>query len=265
MIEVSIITVGMNHLRFIKELYRTLFSEHPPRVSVEAIYVDNCSQDGSIDWLEANYPNVRIIRNDKVMGFGENNNIGVRASSGKYVAIINPDIEFMDDAIDRLYQYAENNRDSFGILAPKLLSPDGSIQYSARNFITLRSFFYRALTRGNDKSENQSVGSYLRKDLDLDKVQPVNWVMGAAMFMSREFYDMLGGFDTDYFLYMEDEDLCMRSWKVGKPVVYCGNISVIHNHRRGSRKIGKLMFIHFCSLFTFFRKHGLNIKDQTVK
>ena len=137
MIEVSIITVGMNHLRFIKELYRTLFSEHPPRVSVEAIYVDNCSQDGSIDWLEANYPNVRIIRNDKVMGFGENNNIGVRASSGKYVAIINPDIEFMDDAIDRLYQYAENNRDSFGILAPKLLSPDGSIQYSARNFITL--------------------------------------------------------------------------------------------------------------------------------
>ncbi len=262
MVEVSIITVGMNHLRFIKKLYSTLFAEHPPRVSVEAIYVDNCSHDGSVDWLERNYPDVRIIRNEKVMGFGENNNIGVKASSGKYVAIINPDIEFIDDAIDRLWQYAENCGDSCGVLAPKLLSPDGSIQYSARNFITLRSFFHRALTRGNDQSEDSSVGSYLLKDLDWDKVQPVNWVMGAAMFMRRDFYDELDGFDTDYFLYMEDEDLCLRTWKSGRPVVYCANIRVIHNHMRGSRRIGKMMLLHFKSLLTFFRKHGFNIKSQ---
>lgn len=259
MIDVSIITVGMNHLRFIKQLYRTLFAEHPPRVSVEAIYVDNCSKDGSVAWLRENYPNVRIIQNEEPKGFGENNNIGVRASSGKYVAIINPDIEFLDDAIDRLYQYAENNKDAIGILAPKLLNPDRTIQYSARNFITLRSFFYRALARGNDKF---SAGNYLCKDMDTDSVQPVNWVIGAVMFMSREHYDRLGGFDTDYFLYMEDEDMCLRTWKMGRQVVYCGNISVIHNHMRGSKKIGRMMFIHFQSLFTFFRKHGLNVKSQ---
>ncbi len=260
-IDVSIITVGMNHLKFIKNLYRTLLKEHRPKVSIEVIYVDNCSHDGSIEWLKENYPEVYIIQNKDIKGFGDNNNNGVLASSGKYVAIINPDIEFLDDAIDKLYQFAEDNKDNYGIIAPKLLNPDMSVQYSARSFITLRSFFFRAISMGNDKSANSSVGNYLCKDLNTDKVQPVNWVLGAAMFLKRDFYDKLGGFDLDYFLYMEDEDLCIRSWKMKKPVVYCGNIAVIHNHLRESNRIGRKMFIHFKSLFTFFRKHGWNIKN----
>ena len=105
------------------------------------------------------------------------------------------------------------------------------------------------------------MGDYLCRNLDMDKIQPVNWIMGAAMFATREFYNALGGFDEDYFLYMEDEDLCLRSWKAGKPVIFAGNVAVIHNHLRGSKKIGKKMIKHFQSLFTFFKKHGLNVKN----
>ena len=89
--------------------------------------------------------------------------------------------------------------------------------------------------------------------------------MGAAMFMRRDFYDEVGGFDLDYFLYMEDEDLCYRSWKMGKQVLYCGHVAVTHNHQRASRKFGKKMLIHLWSLFTFFRKHGWNIRNQVPK
>ena len=79
-------------------------------------------------------------------------------------------------------------------------------------------------------------------------------------FMKRELYAELGGFDTDYFLYMEDEDICLRSWKLRRPVVYLPTAQMIHNHLRASSKIGKKMFIHMKSMMTFFRKHGLSPK-----
>ena len=259
--KVSIITVGMNHLRYIKSLYRTLLVEHRPKCEFECIYVDNCSKDGSVQWLKDTYPEVKIIQNEVPLGFGENNNKGVAVATGEYVGIVNPDIEFFDDAIDQLVAWMDGSAGEYGIVGPKLLNPDRSIQYSARTFITARSFFYRALSRGNDDTSNSKVGDYLCRNLDMDKLQPVNWIMGAAMFATREFYNELGGFDEDYFLYMEDEDLCLRSWKAGRPVIFAGNIAVVHNHLRGSRKIGKKMMRHFQSLFTFFRKHGLNVKN----
>ena len=262
-IKVSVITVGMNHLKYIKNLYRTLLIEQRPLVNFEAIYVDNCSTDGSQQWLRKTFPEVRIIQNEHVRGFGANNNIGVKASCGEYIAIINPDIEILDHAIDRLLSYADKNKDQFGLIAPKLLNPDEehTVQYSVRHFITLGMFVNRFLSKGNDDSDNTKVCKYLCKNLDTTKVQQVNWAMGAALFLTRNFYAQLDGFDQDYFLYMEDEDICLRSWKIGKPVIYHGEIAVIHNHLRGSSKIGKKMLRHFQSLFIFFRKHGINVKS----
>lgn len=99
---VSIITVGMNHLIYIKELYRSIYAkETKPNVSFEAIYVDNCSKDGSVEFLQKEYPQVKIIRNRTPKGFGENNNIGALASTGKYLAIINPDVSFAREVLIR--------------------------------------------------------------------------------------------------------------------------------------------------------------------
>ena len=259
--KISFITVGMNHLKYIKNLYRTLLEENRPNYEFECIYVDNCSNDGSLQWLQDNYPEVRTIRNKYPLGFGANNNLGVSKAKGEYVAIVNPDIEFFDDAIDRLIEWMDEHKGEYGIVGPKLLNPDRTVQYSARTFITAKAFFYRALSRGNDEAQNSKVNDYLCRSLDMNKIQPVNWIMGASMFISRDFYNSLGGFDEDYFLYMEDEDLCLRSWKTGMPVIFAGNIAVVHNHLRGSRKIGKKMIKHFQSLFTFFHKHGMNVKN----
>lgn len=261
--KISVITVGMNHLKYITNLYRSLLVEHRPECGVECIYVDNCSSDGSVDWLKTAYPEVKIIQNDRPLGFGENNNMGVWTSSCEYVAIINPDIEFIDDAIDRILLWMDSHLGEYGVVGPKLLNPDMTVQFSARKFITVKDFFFRLISGGNDDSSNHRVEDYLGKNLDINKLQSVNWILGAAMFMKRDFYDRLGGFDQDYFLYMEDEDLCLRSWKAGMPVVFAGNIAVVHNHLRASKKVGKKMLYHFKSLFTFFRKHGLSLKDYT--
>ena len=92
MIDISMITVGMNHLLYLKVLLRSLYKENIPQASIEMIYVDNCSSDGTVEYIRQNYPQVRIVENQKPLGFGENNNKGVLASIGKYIAIINPDI-----------------------------------------------------------------------------------------------------------------------------------------------------------------------------
>ena len=256
--QISIITVGMNHLSYMKKLLASIFDANNISIPIEMIYVDNCSTDGSVEYIKNKYPQVKILKNIKPLGFGENNNKGVFASSGKYIAIINPDIVLSKNSLDILFRYAESNS-NYGILVPKLLNPNGSIQYSVRGFVSVKALFYRFLSKGNDNTNNKIVSRYLCKNLDIEKNQPVDWAIGAALFLKKDFYASLGGFDQDYFLYMEDEDLCLRSWKLHMPVIYLPQSVMTHNHLRGSSKLGKKTMFHLRSVLTFFKKHGLNI------
>ena len=240
MILVSIITVGMNHLSYLKSLLPSIYGENKPDVSFEMVYVDNCSTDGSVEYIQANYPQVKVIVNTEPLGFGENNNKGVFASTGKYIAIINPDIVMH-------------------IIVPKLLNPDGTFQYSVRGFISLSILLARIRTKGSDKATDKEVDKYLCRNLDYDKTQAVDWAIGAAFFLSRDRFAELGGFDLDYFLYMEDEDICLRSWKLNRPVIYYPEAVMTHNHLRGSSKLGKKTFLHLNSMRTFFQKHGFHV------
>lgn len=258
---ISIITVGMNHLVYIRELYRSLYGEATrPAVPFEAVYVDNCSTDGSVEFLRKEYPQVKIIQNTVSKGFGENNNIGAFASVGKYLAIINPDITLQEGCLDTLCDFMEQHPE-VGITVPHLFNKDLSHQYSIRGFITPGIFVNRVLSHGKDDASNKAVEGYLCKTIDTERVQPVNWAVGAALMMSREVYSRLAGFDKDYFLYMEDEDICLRSWQMGCPVVYVPEARMVHNHLRASAKIGRKAFMHFKSLLTFFKKHGCKIPD----
>ena len=250
---------------YIKELYKSLFPEETkPTVSFEAIYVDNCSHNGSVDFLQREYPQVRIIKNTSPKGFGENNNIGAFASTGKYLAIINPDVSLRKGCLDILFGLMEKNQE-VGIAVPHLFNKDMTHQFSIRGFITPMIFVNRVLSHGKDDAMNKEVEKYLCKSIDVDKVQPVNWAVGAALFISREMYSKLAGFYKDYFLYMEDEDICLRSWQMNRPVVYVPQSQMVHNHLRASAKIGKKAFMHFKSLRTFFKKHGYSIPDYAGK
>lgn len=261
MTDISIITVGMNHLRFLQALLPSLYGEGRPKASFEMIYVDNCSTDGSLEFIRDNYPEVTIIKNREPYGFAENNNRGAFASTGKYLAIVNPDIVLHKGAIDALYDFAENHPQA-GILVPQLFNPDGSTQYSVRRFITLKILWGRFLTHGRDATTTSSINYYLCKDLDADKTQTIDWAIGACYFIPRQLYASLSGFDQDYFLYMEDEDLCLRSWQSERPVVYVPAAKMTHNHLRASSRFGKKMFIHMKSMMIFFKKHGINVQSM---
>ena len=145
---------------------------------------------------------------------------------------------------------------------PKLINPDGSLQYSARGFVTAKSFADRLLTRGRDDADKKSLKKYLLTNIDDSKTQFVDWAIGAAFFTRRSLFDQLGGFDEDYFLYLEDTDFCLRAWQSGSPVIYVPNSVMIHNHLRTSSKKLKPAVIHLKSYFTYFKKHGFAVKSM---
>ena len=259
--EISIITVTMNHLPYVKEMLASLYSIGMPSVSFETILVDNCSSDGTIDYVQQNYPAVKIIKNQQKYGFAQNNNIGVKKATGKYILILNPDIILTSGAIDKLYKYATKHP-SCGIVAPKLQNRDCSLQYSVRRFPSLKILLNRALTKGNDKSENRNVQTYLLKNLPMDSPTEVDWCMGAAFLISHSLYNELKGFDENFFLYVEDMDICYRCWKRNKKVIYYPLSEMIHVHQRSSQHFNKKTVIHLKSFFYFFRKNRFKIKSM---
>lgn len=243
-----------------ESLLESLYGTHRPKTSFELIYVDNCSEDGSVEMISDSFPEVIILKNDKPLGFGANNNLGAKKANGKYIAIINPDIQFQKGSLDYLAEY-HNTLNFNAILVPKLVNPDGTLQYSARGFVTGQSFVQRILTKGNDHTKSVSLKKYLLKDINAEKTQYVDWAIGAAFFMKRSLYESLGGFDEDYFLYLEDTDLCLRAWKKGNPVIYYPKAVMIHNHMRTSSKKLKPALIHLKSYLVYFSKHGLAVNS----
>ena len=158
-----------------------------------------------------------------------------------------------------VYMTADEDEEFRCAPADVQLNPDGTFQYSVRGFISLSILLARIRTKGSDKATDKEVDKYLCRNLDYDKTQAVDWAIGAAFFLSRDRFAELGGFDLDYFLYMEDEDICLRSWKLNRPVIYYPEAVMTHNHLRGSSKLGKKTFLHLNSMRTFFQKHGFHV------
>lgn len=260
MVEISIITVVMNHLSFVKEMLRSLYNEGRPAVNFETIIVDNCSKDGSAEFISQNYPDIRLIRNKQPYGFARNNNIGAREAKGRYILILNPDTVLSRGAIDNLLEYAVAHPET-GIVAPRLLNVDGSLQYSVRHFPSLYTLVSRMLTRGNDLADNKKVASYLMKDLPHDRPMHIDWCMGACFLISKQLYDELDGFDEKFFLYVEDMDICYRCWQKNRPVVYLPTSVITHTHQRSSMNLNKKTYTHARSFWHFFCKNKFRVKS----
>lgn len=257
--EISIVTVTMNHLSVLKDMLQSLYVTSKPTISFELIIVDNCSTDDTVTYIKENYPFVKLIENKKTQGFAKNNNEGAQLAIGNYILILNPDIVLTPNAIDILYDYLRTNP-LVGIVAPKLLNADMTLQYSARKFMSVKLLLIRIFTKGRDNIHNKTVQQYLMCNITYRDPIEVDWCMGAALLFKKEFYFELNGFDEKFFLYVEDTDICNRCWKAGKKVIYLPDSEMIHMHQRSSKKFSKKTWIHLKSLLYFLRKNNFKIE-----
>lgn len=188
--------------------------------ALEIIVIDNHSGDKSLTLLRPllqQDARIILLETPENLGYGKANNLGAVRAHGEYLLIINPDTTLERDALENMLRYMEEHPD-VGVIGPQLILPDGSIRDSYRTFPTpLDIFIKRTWLRFFFPKR---MGAYLQWNADPHEVRPVDWIVGACLFLRKDFFEELGGFDPRFFLFFEDTDLCRSSWAAGKKVVY---------------------------------------------
>jgi N-acetylglucosaminyl-diphospho-decaprenol L-rhamnosyltransferase len=225
-------------------------------VALHVTVVDNASADGSADLVRADYPEVRLIASEANHGYARAVNRAARTGRGEYLLILNPDVRAHPDSVQVLLSHLEENP-NVGLIAPRLLNPDGSLQYSCRRHYTMGTYLLRRMPLRRWFASHPTVRRHLMADWDHATVREVDWVLGAAMMVRRS---ALGTsiMDERYFLYFEDVDLCMRLQDEGWQVIYHPGAEMVHHHVRDSSRgfLNRGRVEHFKSWIKFQRKHA---------
>jgi N-acetylglucosaminyl-diphospho-decaprenol L-rhamnosyltransferase len=249
--DISIIIVNWN----VKDLLQAcLDSIRSDGLSVEIIVVDSASTDGSPDMVREHFPRVQLIEPGENVGFTRGNNIGIEASQGRYVFLLNPDTEIVGDALNLMAAYMDNHP-QVGVVGPQLLNDDGSVQSSRRRFPTVWTAIFES-TWLQPYAPRQILDRYYVLDRSDNETLHVDWVQGAAIFARREVFDQVGLLDEGFFMYSEEMDWQRRVKAPGWEVVYYPEAQIIHYGGKSSEQVVAQRDIYFhTSKLRYFRKH----------
>jgi hypothetical protein len=253
--DLSIIIVNWNVRELLRACLRSI-NEGRGDLDVEVIVVDSGSEDGSVAMVRETFPWVRLIACAENVGFPRGNNIGLDAANGRFLLLLNPDTELVDDALSRMVDYLRRQPD-VGVLGPQLLNPDGTVQSSRRRFPTLATAFVES-TWLQPWAPRRLLRRYYAADLPDAAVADVDWVTGACMLARREVVAAIGGMDEDYFMYSEELDWCRRMKDAGWRVVYFPPAQVVHHVGKSSEQAVTARHVNFNrAKLRYFRKyHG---------
>ena len=223
----------------------------------EVIVVDNNSQDGSPDMVEREFPWVRLFRMAKNLGFTGGHNYALDQRKAPHAFLLNSDAAVHRNALRILIDYA-NGHPHVGVVGPRILNPDGSLQLSCRRFPYPIAALFRNTWLGRLFPKNRYLREYLMTDWDHDSPREVDWVSGAAMFVTKQFMDKVGYLDPEFFMFCEDVDWCWRARDAGFRVVYLPIAEVTHAIGRSTDQAPNRMIIRFHrSMFRFYTKNML--------
>ena len=203
---VSIIVLNYNGLRFLDECISSLSRLSYPKELYEIIVVDNCSVDGSVEYLRTKYSWVKSVSLDKNYGFTGGNNKGADFAKGDYIVFLNNDVAVEMNWLTELVEYSQSHPNSmvtskaFLLNNPRILNHDGS-----KATLIGRGF---CVNFCKPDIHDNAVPKYV--------VQPY----GASMMLRRSLFYEIGKFDEDYFTSLEDLDIGLRMWLYGYEVVY---------------------------------------------
>ncbi len=235
--DVSILIVHYNTPKLLRQTLKGIFAMQSA-ASFEVIVVDNNPSMRVDELVRGEFPEVKLLVSDQNVGFGNGMNLAIANANGRYFFVFNPDIAITDHALDELMKYMDTHTD-VGMVAPRLSNPDGSLQSSCYRFMGPEIILYRRIPLlAKLPFAKKAVDQYLMKDWNHAETQDVDYVLGAAMFVRREAYEAVGGFDPNYFIYFEDQDWCRRFWRAGWRVVYHPKANFVHYHRRETAEGG---------------------------
>jgi len=262
-IDLSIIIVNYNTKRLLRQCLKSI-NIFESNINFEVLVVDNASYDGSCQMVKNEFSQVKLIENKKNLGFSRANNEAVKSSRGEYILFLNTDTVILENAIEEMLKFMKTYSEA-GALGPKLLNPDGTLQFSCRKFYTLRAILARRTFLGKIFPSSKSLREHLMSDWDHNDVREVDWVMGACLLVRRNVLDIIGLLDEKYIMYFEDVDLCYRIKQSGFKVYYVPRARVIHYYRRESAQKFSIKTIwHIQSMLRFYKKHWRTILKEKL-
>jgi len=254
-LDLSIIIVNYNVKEFLQNLIHSI-EKASSNITKEILIIDNASDDGSVEFIKEKFPLVKLIANQKNLGFGKANNIGLKEATGKYILLINPDTIVAEDTFEKMIKFFESNV-SAGLAGCKILNPDGTLQLACRrSFPGPWTSFTKVTGLSSLFSNSRIFARYNLTYLDENQTYEVDAISGSFMMMRKEVYEKVGGFDEQFFMYGEDLDLCYRIQKAGYKVFYVHTTQIIH-YKGESTKRSSLdeTKVFYNAMHLFVKKH----------
>ena len=255
-VDISICIVTYRARDFLRDCLRSIYGTVDP-VSVEIIVVDNHSEDDTVGMLTQEFPDVRLLVNDRNTGYTVPNNQAIRESSGRYIMLLNPDTLVKPNALAELVAFLDSHPEA-GIVGPKVLNRDGTLQKQcrrseARPWDTFTYFSGLSRLFPHDKR----FAGYLMTYLSEDTAHEAEAVSGSCMLIRRTVIEQIGGLDEDFFAYQEDSDFCRRARMAGWKVFYNPAAHIVHYAGEGGSGVQPFRSIMewHRSYYLYYRKH----------
>lgn len=254
MIDISIIIVSWNAKAFLEECLDSL-SAPLAQDNVEIFVVDNASSDGSPEMVEAKFPRVKLIQAGGNLGFSKANNLGIRASTGRYVCLINSDVKVLGDCLWAMVKFMDENP-TVGIGGPRMLNRDGTMQVSCRKLPSLWNNFCASSGLAAAFPHTAFFTSEQMFYFPHDRVARVEVIAGCYWIVRRSAMDQFGLLDEAFFIYGEDVDWCRRCWTSGWEIVFAPVGEAIH-YQGGSSSNDPVRFsvAQQQAVIQYWRKH----------
>lgn len=225
---VSIILVNYNGEDFIEECLDSLRQIDYPKENYEVILVDNASKDNSVKLVKENFPEVKLIKSDKNLGFPGGCNLGVDVAKGEYLVFLNTDATvdkfWLNELVDTI-----SSDERIGACSSQVLYA------SNKTIINTVGGFWSVLGIPGSLGEGKIRDSYKNGTL-------ISSPTGASMIIKSDVYRAIGGFDNDYFLYCDDADIGWRLWNRKMKVVFVSSSIVYHRVTASLKGLGKKTF-----------------------
>ena len=259
MVSASIVTYYPN-LEALKRLLKTV-----EQSSIDKLYLIDNSSSEEVKKISNEFKKDQYIDAELNLGYGKGHNIGIDKSISegyKYHIIINPDIFWEGDMITPMISYMDSHQD-VGQLMPKILYPNGELQYLCKLLPTPYDLFARRFLPFKNLIDKIN-SDYEMHWTGYDRIMEVPVLSGCFMVLRNKVVEKVGGFDEQFFLYAEDVDLCRRIGEVSK-TIYFPEVYVYHTYERGSYKANKLLWYHINSIIKYFNKWGWFYDSQRKK
>lgn len=256
----STVTISLISLNQRDDLARLLPSLMPAaqRVQAEILLVNNRSLDGTQSFIEENYPSIRVSDNQAKAGYGANHNINIKQATGAYTVIMNSDMTVSENVFECLRDYLDTHPD-VGMVTPKILNPDGSIQPLNKRYPTLLDLALRRFaSKSMERRFADRMARYEMLDVGYENECEVPCLSGCFLFSRTSVLRAVGGFDERYFLYFEDFDLSRRVQKTHRTMFY-PEASATHYWQRGAHKKLRHSMYFVKSAIRYFNRWGYRL------